>query len=56
MAAINVETITISISRIQRINEELNPIATQELTSTVESIVQELVGENAIVEVEVNNG
>lgn len=52
MAAINSEVVTITISRIQRINEELDPLVTTELSETIESVVQELVGDHAIVEVE----
>ena len=51
MAQINEEIIAIKISRITKDGEELTSAVTEELTATLESVAQELVGDGAIVEI-----
>lgn len=51
MAKIHSDAVVIEISRIARDGEQLSSIVTEEITSTLEAVVQELVGDGAVVEV-----
>lgn len=51
MAKIQSETIAIELSRIAKDGQELDSIVTADIVTTLEQVVQELVGSGAIVEV-----
>jgi len=51
MAKIITDNIVISISRIAKDTDELNSVVSKELIETLEQVVQELVGDGAVVEV-----
>jgi hypothetical protein len=51
MAKIVEDQIIIDISRIARDQEQLKSIVTEEFTTTLEEVIQQLVGESAVVEV-----
>lgn len=51
MAKIQSDGILIEISRIAKDNQELNSAITAEMLETLEQVVQQLVGEGAVVEV-----
>jgi len=51
MAKIQSDGILIEISRIARDNEQLESSVTSEILETIEQVVQQLVGEGAVVEV-----
>lgn len=51
MAKIASEAVVIEISRIAKDNEELDSVVTQEVVETLEQVVQQLVGDGAVVEV-----
>jgi hypothetical protein len=51
MAKIVEDHVVISISRIAKEGEDLPSLVTDEVTSTLEAVAQELVGEGAVVEV-----
>jgi hypothetical protein len=51
MAKVVTETVTVEISRLVKGNKDVASLITDELVSTVEAVVQELVGDSAVVEV-----
>lgn len=51
MAKIVEDKISISISRIAKDNAELSPVVNDEVIGTLEQVVQQLVGDGAVVEV-----
>ena len=51
MATVFEETVTIKLSRLTKSTVPLTPVATAEFVSTIETVVQELVGVGVIVEV-----
>lgn len=51
MAKIVSETLAIEISRISKDGVHLSPIINEEITATLEQVVQELVGDGAVVEI-----
>ena len=51
MAQINEELIVIKISRIVKDGMSAESVITDTITETVESVVQELIGDSAIVEI-----
>lgn len=51
MAKLVSDAIVIEISRVARDGEELAPIVSPEMNGTLEAVVQELVGDGAVVEV-----
>lgn len=51
MAKIVSEAIVIEISRIAKEDQELGSVITDEVTTTLEQVVQQLVGDGAVVEV-----
>lgn len=55
MAKIVSETIAIQISRISKDDENLSPVVNDEMSATIEEVVQQLVGDSAVVEVFVNS-
>lgn len=52
MAKIYEEVIVIKLSKLVKNNEEENPLVTDDTTFALEQVVQELVGNNVIVEIE----
>ena len=55
MAKIVTETVTVEISRLIKGNQEVDSLITGELVSTVEAVVQELVGDQAVVEIKLED-
>ena len=53
MAKIVSENIVITLSRIAKEGQEMEPIANPDLKQTIEQVLQELVGDGVVVEVEV---
>jgi hypothetical protein len=51
MAKIITDTISIDISRIAKDADDLGSLVTEDMVSTLEAVVAELVGEGAVVEV-----
>jgi hypothetical protein len=51
MAKIVSDAIVIEISRIARDDQELDSVVNEEVTSTLVQVVQQLVGDGAVVEV-----
>lgn len=51
MAKIASEAVVIEISRIAKDDEQLPSVVNQEVIDTLEQVVQQLVGEGAVVEV-----
>ena len=51
MAKIVSDAVVIEISRIAKDDEELGAVVDQEMIATLEQVVQQLVGDGAIVEV-----
>lgn len=51
MAKIIEDNIVVSISRIAKDDDNLASVVSDEIVSTLEAVVQELVGEGAVVEV-----
>jgi hypothetical protein len=51
MAKIVSEAVVIEISRIAKDDEQLDTAINSEITATIEQVVQQLVGENVVVEV-----
>lgn len=51
MAKIVSEAVVIEISRIAREDEQLDTAINEEITTTIEQVVQQLVGDSAVVEV-----
>lgn len=52
MAHVQEEIVVIKLSKLLKSDSEQSSLVADEFTATVESIVQELVGDNVIVEVE----
>lgn len=52
MAKIVSETVVITVSKIVKDTEDCSPILSEEISLAIEQVVQELVGEQAVVEVE----
>ena len=52
MAKIVSDNIIIKVSRIAKDEEQLESIVNAEITATLEQVVQQLVGEGAVVEVD----
>jgi hypothetical protein len=52
MAKIHTDALVITISRIAKNSDELESLVTDEVTATLEQVVQELVGDGAVVEVQ----
>jgi len=55
MAKINEELLIIKVSTIHKINGESKIVLTDELVSTLEQVIAELLGDAAVVEVETIN-
>lgn len=55
MAQVVTETITVEVSRLARKGQQLDSVVTEEMISTVEAVVQELVGDSAVVEIKVED-
>ena len=53
MAQIQTETVVVTISRLVKENEEKETILTDEITTALEQVVQELVGTTYVVEAEI---
>ena len=51
MARIHSDAIVIEVSRIAKDDQELKSIVNDEIVTTLEQVVQQLVGEGAVVEV-----
>jgi hypothetical protein len=51
MAQIYTETLVVEVSRIAKKTQDLKSVVTSEVMQTVEAVVQELVGDAAVVEV-----
>ena len=52
MAKIVTDTVVVQISRIAKDNQTLNSSVSTELEQTLEQVVQELVGDGAVVEIQ----
>lgn len=52
MAKVHTEVIIVKISKLVKDNDNQSVIASDEIKNSLEAIVQELVGENIIVEIE----
>lgn len=51
MARIVAETVCIEISRIAKDGDQLKTVINSEMVTTLEAVVQELVGDSAVVEI-----
>ena len=51
MARIHSDAIVIEVSRIAKDDQQLESIVNEEIVATLEQVVQQLVGEGAVVEV-----
>ena len=51
MARIVSEAVVIELSRIAKDGEQLQQVVNEEMTTTIEQAVQQLVGDNVVVEV-----
>lgn len=54
MAKLVEEHVVLSISRLAKDGDKLDSVVTEEITSTLEQVAQELVGDGAVVEVVAN--
>lgn len=53
MAKIHEEVVIIKLSRLVKNDDKENTILTEKMNSEIEQVVQELVGDNVIVELEI---
>lgn len=51
MAKIHTDALVIAVSRIAKDGEVLESVVTEEITNTLEEVVQQLVGDGAVIEV-----
>lgn len=55
MAQVVTETIVVEVSRLARKGQKMDTVITEEMINTVEAVVQELVGDAAVVEIKLED-